>query len=66
MLRAQGDAHLKRLACQIASQLPEGHEDALRVLGYVERVLDGLVDEGAAIKPSLRLVPNVVPAPESL
>lgn len=58
------DGHLKRLACQIAAQLPEGHEEALRVLGYVEQILVGLVGEAPTSKPSLRLVPSSSPNPE--
>jgi len=30
---------LKRAACVIASQLPEGQEDALRVLDYAREIL---------------------------
>lgn len=45
------DGHLRRMACQIAAQLPDDREECLRVLRYVEDIVTHLgrgwgTDEG--------------------
>ena len=54
------DRALKRLACQLASQLPEETEEALRVLDYTRSIISAL-DLGAKSPPhpppKLRSVP---------
>lgn len=46
------DEFLKRSACQIAAQLPESREDALKVLSYVNEILVNLGGGWGAIQPS--------------
>ena len=36
------DGHAKRLACQIAAQMPDDREESLRVLDYVREILFNL------------------------
>lgn len=41
-VQSKNDAHLKRLACSIFTQLPEGQADALRALRYVRLIVENL------------------------
>lgn len=43
----------RRLACQLATQLPEGREEARIVLAHLERLVEGFLYE-----PGLSLVTN--------
>lgn len=36
------DAHMKRMACQIAAQLPDDQREALAVLDYVREIVENL------------------------
>lgn len=36
------DSHMKRLACQIAAQLPDSQQESLEVLGYVREIVMNL------------------------
>lgn len=38
----RSDAHARRLACQIFTQLPESQGDALKVLEYVRQIIFNL------------------------
>lgn len=39
---AKADGHLKRLACQLFTQLPDDKEEALRTLRYVRLIVENL------------------------
>lgn len=52
------DEFLKRSACQIVAQLPEGREDALKVLRYVNDILANLGGGwGSSQRPSAPIGP---------
>ena len=36
------DGHLRRMACQIAAQLPDDRGECLRILSYVHQIVDHL------------------------
>lgn len=42
------DKSLRRLALQLVSELPDQHEDALKVVGYMQALLEGFLDRKAA------------------
>lgn len=42
---ASDDAHARRLACQIFTQLPDGQAEALRVLFYVRQIISNFGEE---------------------
>lgn len=56
-LRLQVDPHLKRLACQIYTQLPEDKREALQVLGYVRQIIFCLGEEWETISRSAPILP---------
>lgn len=44
-LKIQTDPHIKRLACQLYTQLPEDKREALQVLRYVRQIIFCLGEE---------------------
>ncbi len=50
--KLQTDPHLKRLACQVYTQLPEDKREALQVLGFVRQLLFCLGEEWEAVSRS--------------
>lgn len=46
------DGHLKRIACQIYTQLPEDRREALLVLRYVRQIVFCLGEEWEAVSRS--------------
>ncbi len=58
------ETHLRRLAVQLASQLPETQDEALKVLGYLQSiVVDYLYAEGEP--PNLTIVPFAARPPDT-
>lgn len=51
------DATHRRQALQLACQLPEKREDALKVLGYLSQLFDGFM---APVQPARPLTPRLV------
>lgn len=49
------EAHLKRMACQIAAQLPDDAEEAVRVMDYVREIVANLGGRWSAPKASATL-----------
>lgn len=49
------DAHLKRMACQIAAQLPDDADEAVLVLDYVKEIVANLGGQWSEPKSSARL-----------
>lgn len=56
-LRVQVDPHVKRMACQIYTQLPEDKREALQVLRYVRQIIFCLGEEWEAISRSAPILP---------
>jgi hypothetical protein len=57
------DAHMKRMACQIAAQLPDDQREALEVLNYVAEIVMNLGGgwpqaEPIRKKPELYVIPR--------
>lgn len=50
--KMQTDPHLKRIACQIYTQLPEDKREAMQVLGYVRQIIFCLGEEWEAVSRS--------------
>ena len=50
--KLQADPHLKRLACQVYTQLPEDKREALQVLGFVRQLLFCLGEDWEAVSRS--------------
>ncbi len=51
-LKVQTDPHIKRLACQIYTQLPEDKREALQVLRYVRQIIFCLGEEWETVARS--------------
>ena len=45
-------AHMKRMACQIAAQLPDDPEEALGVLNYVKEIVLNLGGGWGGVRPT--------------
>ena len=56
-LRVQADPHIKRVACQIYTQLPEDKREALQVLQYVRQIIFCLGEDWEAVTRSAPIVP---------
>ncbi|EKF44012.1 hypothetical protein NA8A_04350 [Nitratireductor indicus C115] len=56
-LRIQTDPHLKRIACQIYTQLPEDKREALQVLGFVRQLVFCLGEEWETVSRSAPILP---------
>lgn len=59
------DAYLKRLACQIFTQLPEGQADALKALRYARIIVENLnVEWKVCTGDNVTLLPSALKGPE--
>ena len=56
-LRVQTDPHIKRMACQLYTQLPEDKREALQVLRYVRQIIFCLGEEWEAVARSAPILP---------
>ncbi|EKF17094.1 hypothetical protein NA2_20028 [Nitratireductor pacificus pht-3B] len=56
-LKMQTDPHIKRVACQIYTQLPDDKREALQVLGYVRQILFCLGEEWETVARSAPILP---------
>lgn len=56
-LKVQTDPHLKRLACQIYTQLPEDKREALQVLKFVRQIIFCLGEDWEAVSRSTPILP---------
>lgn len=56
-LKLQTDPHLKRMACQIYTQLPEDKREALHVLQYVRQIIFCLGEEWEMVSRSAPILP---------
>lgn len=56
-LKIQTDPHLKRMACQIYTQLPEDKREALHVLRYVRQIIFCLGEDWDAVTRSAPILP---------
>lgn len=50
--KIQTDPHIKRLACQLYTQLPEDKREALQVLRYVRQIIFCLGEEWETVSRS--------------
>lgn len=55
--RMQSDPHIKRLACQIYTQLPDDKREALQVLRYVRQVIFCLGEDWETVTRSAPILP---------
>lgn len=51
------DGHLKRVACQVFTQLPEDKREALLVLRYVRQIIFCLGEEWETVSRSAPILP---------
>lgn len=51
------DGHLKRIACQVYTQLPEDKREALLVLRYVRQIVFCLGEEWETVSRSAPILP---------
>ncbi len=56
-LKIQTDPHIKRLACQLYTQLPEDKREALQVLRYVRQIIFCLGEEWETVSRSAPILP---------
>lgn len=56
-LKVQTDPHIKRMACQIYTQLPEDKREALQVLRYVRQIIFCLGEEWETVARSAPILP---------
>lgn len=56
-LKVQSDPHLKRLACQIYTQLPEDKREALQVLRYARQLIFCLGEDWETVSRSAPILP---------
>lgn len=56
-LKMQDDPHIKRLACQIYTQLPEDKREALQVLRFVRQIIFCLGEEWETVSRSAPILP---------
>lgn len=53
----QTDPHIKRMACQIYTQLPEDKREALQVLRYVRQIIFCLGEEWETVARAAPILP---------
>lgn len=53
----QTDPHLKRVACQIYTQLPEDKREALQVLRYIRQLIFCLGEDWETVAKSAPILP---------
>lgn len=56
-LKMQVDPHLKRLACQIYTQLPEDNREAMQVLNFVRQIIFCLGEDWETVMRSAPILP---------
>ncbi len=56
-LKIQVDPHIKRMACQLYTQLPEDKREALQVLQYVRQIIFCLGEDWEAVVKSAAILP---------
>lgn len=56
-LKVQTNPEMKRLACQIYTQLPEDKREALQVLNYVRQIIFCLGEEWEVFQRSAPILP---------
>ena len=56
-LKVQSDPHIKRMACQIYTQLPEDKREALQVLRYVRQIIFCLGEDWEAVTRTTPILP---------
>lgn len=56
-LKLQVDPHIKRMACQIYTQLPEDKREALQVLQYVRQIIFCLGEDWDAVVKTAAILP---------
>lgn len=56
-LKLQTDPHIKRVACQIYTQLPEDKREALQVLRYVRQIIFCLGEDWETVARSAPILP---------
>ncbi|WLR92920.1 hypothetical protein [Shinella zoogloeoides] len=56
-LKLQADPHIKRMACQIYTQLPEDKREALQVLQYVRQIIFCLGEDWEAVVKTAAILP---------
>lgn len=56
-LKMQADPHIKRMACQIYTQLPEDKREALQVLQYVRQIIFCLGEDWDTVVKSASILP---------
>jgi hypothetical protein len=56
-LRMQIEPHIKRMACQIYTQLPEDKREALLVLQYVRQIIFCLGEDWDAVLKTAAILP---------
>lgn len=56
-LKLQVDPHIKRMACQIYTQLPEDKREALQVLQYVRQIIFCLGEDWEAVVKTAAILP---------
>ena len=56
-LKLQADPHIKRVACQIYTQLPEDKREALLVLQYVRQIIFCLGEDWEQVTRSAAILP---------
>lgn len=56
-LKVQTDPHIKRLACQIYTQLPEDKREALQVLQFVRQIVFCLGEEWETVSRTAPILP---------
>lgn len=59
--RWDGAGHLKRMACQIAAQMPDDFNEAMLVLGYTRDILCNLGRAWAEERGTARMSGDVIP-----
>lgn len=55
--KLDADGHLKRVACQLYTQLPEDKREALLVLRYVRQIIFCLGEDWEAVTRSAPILP---------
>lgn len=55
--KADADGHLKRIACQVYTQLPEDKREALLVLRYIRQIIFCLGEEWETVSRSAPILP---------
>jgi hypothetical protein len=55
--KLDADGHLKRIACQVYTQLPEDKREALLVLRYIRQIIFCLGEEWETVSRSAPILP---------